>query len=303
VTAPRAPKVALVTAKVVQPPDDDPDMEPSLAALREQGIDALAACWDDPDVQWAAFDLVVLRSTWDYVERYEEFFGWLAHAEAQARVLNPPSVVRWSADKRYLQDLEARAIPVVPTVFIEPGAPISLPSWDGDLVVKPSIGAGAKDAARHASADEAKGHVRKLAARGRTAMVQPYLAAIEEHGETGLVYFNGELSHAFEKAPLLDAGRSRPDGLFAHETITERTPRDSELALADSVIAAFAKDLLYARVDLVPGQNGEPVVLEVELAEPSFFLHSHDGAAQAFARAVKERLTTGSRSPAEASRA
>ena len=284
-----APKVALVTARVVRPPDDDPDMEPSLAALGALGIDASDPCWDDPDVRWGDFDLVVLRSTWDYVERYDEFFEWLARAATHVPVLNPASVVRWSTNKRYLQDLESRAIPVVPTVFIEPAEPVAFP-WDGDLVVKPSIGAGAKDAARHASADEAKQHVQRLAARGRTAMVQPYLAAIEEQGETGLVYFNGRFSHAFGKAALLDSGAAPSDGLFAHETITPRAPDAAERALADSVVEAFAATLLYARVDVVPGPTGEPVVLELELAEPSFFLHSHDGAAETFARAVQERL-------------
>jgi glutathione synthase/RimK-type ligase-like ATP-grasp enzyme len=199
--------------------------------------------------------------------------------------------VRWSLDKHYLQDLAAQNIPIVPTAFVEPGRPVALPDWSGEIVVKPAIGAGAKDAARHASSSAVARHAEQLAAQGRSAIVQPYLASVETNGETGLVYFNGRFSHAFEKAALLETGVARPSvELFAAEATTPRMASDDELALGSSVLATIDADLLYARVDMLPDSKGAPVVLEVELAEPSFFLHTHDGAADAFARAVQERL-------------
>jgi len=283
-------KVALVTAEAVKPPHHDPDMKPSLAALRKLKIDASAACWDDPHVRWEEFDLAVLRSTWDYVDRYEEFFDWLTSAERRVRVLNPSPIVKWSTNKRYLEDLKKRDMAVVETWFIEPDDPIEIPDLP-ELVVKPAIGAGARDAARHASADDALEHVRRLLDDERTAMVQPYLSSIDHRGETGLVFFNGVFSHAFKKKVLLPSAARFSDELYAKEKIKRRKPDADELALAESVVEAYAKDLLYARVDVVRDSTDKAVVLEVELAEPSFFLRTTCGrAAKTFARAVEQRL-------------
>lgn len=287
------PNVALVTAKAVETSNDDSDMEASLAALAELGIDASARCWDDPTVDWQSFQLAILRSTWDYVDRYDEFLDWLTLTEGCVRVLNPAPIVRWNLDKHYLRDLVAQKIPVVPTAYVEPGSPIALPDWGGDIVVKPAIGAGAKDATRVASTSEAMHHVGLLHARGRTAMVQPYLAAIDIEGEVGLVYFNGRFSHAFEKAPLLESGVALRTGeLFEHEAITRCTASDAERALGELVVATYASDLLYARIDVIPDSSGSPVVLELELVEPSFYLHVDDDAPMAFALAVTERLSS-----------
>ena len=287
-------KVALVTAKSVAPPYDDPDMEPSLRALRRRRIDAQRVCWDDPTVNWNGFDLVILRSTWDYVDRYEEFFEWLTRLERdRVDIMNPVAAVRWTTDKRYLKSLEELDIAVVPTLFFGDGDRIDLPNDWTDLVVKPSIGAGAKDAARHGSHDGAREHIATLTARGRTAMVQPYLRSVDEFGETGLVYFNGKFNHAFRKSALLNAGPRPAEEPFAPEEIKRRKPSVDERELADSVVDAVARQLLYARVDVVRGSDETPLVLEVELAEPSFFLTKSKRwgrAARDFAVAVKERL-------------
>jgi O-ureido-D-serine cyclo-ligase len=253
-------------------------------------MNASAACWDDTRVRWDSFDLAILRSTWDYVERYDEFFDWLACVDVLVAVHNPPERVRWSANKRYLRDLEAQHIPIVPTIFIEPGELVDIPDW-ADIVVKPAIGAGGKDAARHTSRDGALQDVQRLTVDGRTAMVQEYMTSIDDDGETGLVYFNGKFNHAFKKSAILKSEPRESDGLYVHEMIEKRAPTEAARELADSVVAAFAKDLLYARVDVVPDAGGNPMVLEVELAEPSFFLEvSNPGAADAFALAVQTRL-------------
>jgi len=283
------PKVALITAKVVKPPHHDPDMSPMLAALGEHDVHASAVCWDDDEVEWGSFDLAILRSTWDYVDRYDEFFDWLTQTEQLVPVQNPSSTVRWSTNKRYLEDLESHGLPTVETRFIDPGDPVVVPDWP-ELVVKPAIGAGAKDAARHSSTDDAVQHVRRLVDANRTAMVQPYLESVDHYGETGLVYFNGAFSHAFKKDALLQSRPQPSDGLFAIETIETREPADDELALAEAVVETFGSDLLYARIDVVRDRTGSAVVLEVELAEPSFFLEASGAGAEGFARAVLERL-------------
>ena len=285
----------------------DADLEPLLRALTDAGCSPEAACWDDPEVDWASYRLAVLRSPWDYVPRYEEFLGWLDRTALATTVLNRPEVVRWSTDKRYLRDLAADRVPVVPTAFFEPDEPwpdatrldpedrgdsdrSSERRTERDLVVKPVVSAGSKDTMRHSSPSAALGHVHALLAAGRAVMVQPYQDAVDGYGETGLVYFDGVFSHAFRKGPILGRDAAPTEEFFAPEEITVREPSAAERSVADAAIAASPPDLLYARVDLVPDRNDEPVVLELELAEPSYFVAVAPESARRFAECVAARL-------------
>jgi len=281
--------VALVTATAV---DLDADLAPLLEALARSGIEACAACWDDTSVDWRRFALVILRSTWDYTLRYEAFIDWLDDTERATQVLNPSSVVRWNTDKRYLRDLQRRGHPVVPTAFVDPSAPtaVQVGSLGERLVVKPVVGAGARDAAHHSSPDEAERHVARLVGQGRATMVQPYIDGIDVDGETGLVYFDGVFSHSFRKTAMLRPDAAPSAHLYSDEEITPRDAAADERAVADAVVADCARDLLYARVDLVRGPGRSPLVLELELAEPSFFVAVAPGAEDRFARAVAKRL-------------
>jgi O-ureido-D-serine cyclo-ligase len=283
------PRVALVTATAAL--GTDVDLEPLLDALGRAGIEADVPCWDNRDVAWASYDLAVLRSPWDYVERYEEFLGWIEATENHVRVLNRSSVVRWNTDKHYLADLAQRGLPVVPTEFFRPGeARPRLAGHTGDLVVKPVISAGSRDTMWHSDPGTAETHAGELLAAGRAVMVQPFLDGITTYGETGLVYFDGAFSHAFRKAPILTLDAPPTDEFFAHEEITARVPSDAERQLADAAIASCDADLLYGRVDLVPGPDGQPLVMELELAEPSYFVGHAPGSADRFAAAVAKRL-------------
>lgn len=286
-------RVALVTARAAV--GTDIDLEPLADALARAGVHIEVPCWDDHDVDWAGFDLAVLRSTWDYVPRYTEFLDWLDTTAAQVEVLNPPNVVRWSTDKHYLADLSARGVPVVPTEFFHPGDPgPQLAERARELVVKPTISAGSKDAMRHSDPRAAERHARELLETGRAVMIQPYQHAINTHGETGLVYFEGELSHAFRKAPILALDALPTGEFFAPEEITPREPTDEERRVGDDAIAACGQDLLYGRVDLVQGDDGQPCVLELELelAEPSFFCEHAPGSPDRFAAAVERHLVS-----------
>jgi hypothetical protein len=248
------------------------------------------AVWDDPGVDWSAFDLVVVRSTWDYTGRRDEFVAW---AEGVGdRLVNPPEVIRWNTDKRYLAELAAAGLPIVPTTFVAPGEePASIPEH---CVVKPAVSAGSQDAARHEDPEAAEAHVRELVGSGRVAMVQPYLEEIDEAGETSLLYCEGRYSHAIRKGPLLLGGAATVEGLFAPENITPREPRPAEREVGDAVMAEVARRFgsapLYGRVDLI---GSEPVVLELELTEPSLFFAHDESAAQRFAEAIRRRAATG----------
>jgi hypothetical protein len=281
-------RIALATCATL--PDLDPDERLLMAPLHALGMTAEAAVWDDPGVDWAAFDLVVIRSTWDYTARRDAFLAW---TRSVPRLVNPADIVAWNTDKRYLADLAAAGLPVVPTAWIEPGQPVDLPAT-GVHVLKPAVGAGSVDAARYSLHAEheaalARAHAERLLAARQTVMVQPYLHAIEEHGEAGLIFVGGEFSHAVTKGAMLVDQRELVAGMYKAETITPRTPSDAELALARAALAAVpgnAERLAYARVDLVPGPDGAPLIIELELTEPSLFMGTAPGSPERFARAL-----------------
>jgi len=277
-----APRVALATASAL--PDLDPDDRPLRDAL---GADAVA--WDDPAAEWDAYDLVVIRSTWDYVGRREEFVAWARGLGD--RLHNPAPVVEWNTDKRYLGELAQAGLPVVETAFVAPGERFAPRPAARPLVVKPTVSAGARDTARHDDPAAAAEHVAQLHAAGRTAMIQPYVDGVDQLGETALLYFDGAYSHAIRKGPLLVEGAQHdPSGLFVTEDIAPREPSEPERAAADRVMAWVRErfgTLLYARVDLLPAN--EPILLELELTEPSLFLGHADGAADRLTDAIRRR--------------
>ena len=290
-------KVALVTAREALALDED--LPPLILALRAQGARVDTPCWDDPDVDWGRYDVAVLRSTWDYVDRLDEFLDWADRCAGQTRLVNPPAIVRWNIDKHYLVHLAHAGVPVVPTLFVEPGADAQaelsrfLAGGPGaftvgtcgpftQFVVKPSIGAGSRDAARYRREEEGRAaeHLARLLAAGRSVMLQPYLDRVDHHGETAVVYIGGRYSHAIRKGPLLRLDEGFVSGLFAPEQITPREPDAEERRVAEGAFMACSlDDPLYARVDLIRDDRGLPVVLELELTEPSlFFLHAPEAA-------------------------
>lgn len=251
--------------------------------------------WDAGGIDWAAYDAVVVRSTWDYQIRRGEFLRWAAGVPT---LLNPLEVLIWNTDKRYLAELAGEGIAVIETTFVEPGSAPALPG-EGEIVVKPSVSAGSKDTARFAldagsaERDRAERLIADIHSGGRTAMVQPYLGAVDKSGETALVYIGGQFSHAVRKGPLLRPGEGPTEGFFAAETIAPREPTEPERALGKRVLGSVETrfgPLLYARVDLVPGEDGQPVVLEVELTEPSLFFGHGEGAVQRFTEALEAHI-------------
>ncbi len=280
--------VALVTAYGAVGLDEDEPL--LLAALRRAGAAPTMVAWDDPTTDWSAYDIAVIRSTWDYARRHAEFLAWAAATSERTRLHNPLPVLRWNTDKRYLRELAAAGVPVVPTDWLEPGERVELPST-GEYVVKPAVSAGARDTARYTTADrkQAHAHAAGLLDAGRTVMVQPYLTGVDDAGETALLFLDGQLSHAVRKGALLARGRPVPAVLFTAESIQPRTPSAAQREVAAAALAATPagdRPLLYARVDLVPGRDGRPLLLELEVTEPSMFLTTSAGAAQRFAAAI-----------------
>lgn len=261
------PRIVLASCSAL--PASDGDDDGLVEALGARGLHARWLPWDDPAT--AEADLVILRATWDYIDRLDEFLAW---SRRMREVLNGPAVIAWNTDKHYLLDLGARGVPIVPTRIFGAGESVEIPA--GEVVVKPAIGMGSVGAERFTDSGAAAAHAAALQARG-AVVVQPYDPRIEA-GETALVFLGGTQSHAFTKGPMLPAeGAPAFDesGTFAAETLSAAEP-DFELwdagyaalAAAADAIGIEATDLLYARVDLIGGRD-DPRVLEVELVEPS----------------------------------
>jgi glutathione synthase/RimK-type ligase-like ATP-grasp enzyme len=283
-------RIALATAIAAFALDDD--LPPLLDALRARGHVAEAVAWDDPTVSWSRFDLALLRSTWNYTECPVEFLAWCERVAANTRLLNPPALVRWNTDKRYLSDLAAKDVPVIPAHFLAPGDdPASFPAH-AEFVVKPCIGAGSRDTQRYTAPNRAAAiaHAKRLLDAGRHVLVQPYLEAVDTAGETALLFFAGRFSHAIRKGPLLQRDGAATAALFAPEAITPREPSSAEIEVAHRALAAIPGGApLYARVDLLPSTDG-PQLLELELTEPSLFFATDPRAADRFVAALIARL-------------
>lgn len=259
----------------------DEDEPLALAALAELGVQVDVVDWDDAAVRWATYDRVALRSTWDYPQRLPEFLYWLDEVAAVTELLNPAPMVRWNLDKHYLAELADAGVPVVPTVFAEPGDAPAFPA--SSFVVKPAVGAGSRGVASYGPDQRAaaRDHVDRLHSRGESVLVQPMLASVAAEGEWPLVFFGEQYSHAANKRVTL-ARSGQVDDLFVEETSTAHTADPAQIAVARSaidVVSARFGAPAYARVDLVRDDQGRYCVLEVELIEPSLFLPYADPAA------------------------
>ena len=261
----------IVLAGCAALPEGDGDDGGLVAALRSRGLQARWLSWDDQETLDA--DLVILRATWDYIDRLDEFLAWTRRVQ---NLLNAPKVVAWNTDKRYLADLAKAGVPTLPSRFFAPGERVRLPA--GEVVVKPAVGAGSVGAQRFIDPDAARRHAAELHADGRTVLVQPYDLRVED-GETALVFVGGRQSHAFTKGPILPPPGNAPlfddSGTYAEESLTPAEPDFELWDAGHAALAAAAKhlgmgvgELLYARVDVIGGRS-DPQLLELELVEPS----------------------------------
>ena len=277
-----------------------------IGALGRQGVHAEPAVWTDPGVSWSSYAAVVVRSTWDYFRRRDEFLEWADRVEAVTRLANRADVLRWNTDKTYLRELTEAGLPVVETTWLHPGDEFVVPS-DGEYVVKPAVSAGSNDTNRYVAGthDElATEHASQLLREGRVVMVQPYLHEVDTAGETALLFFGGEFSHAIRKEALLQQAMESVEGAYRPETISARQPTDAYRETAERVLDTVSElrrwpreQLTYARVDLVPGPGSEPTLLELELAEPSMFLQDDQGAADRFAGVIADLVRPRSSPP------
>jgi hypothetical protein len=290
-------RIALATCATL--PDWEVDDRPLHEALAVRGVEVVEPSWDDAGIDWASHDACLIRTTWDYAERRDEFVAWAERAAAAAPLFNPPDVVRWNTHKRYLSELEADGLRLAPTAWLERGEPVDVRAlvrergWTRAFA-KPCIGATARETLRF-EADEAglaaaQAHLDRLL-RDEDVLLQAYLGSVETEGELSALFVDGELSHGVRKVPVPGDYRVQDD-FGAADGPHELEP--DELALARGVLEAvearFGSPLLYARVDWLRDDEGRPVLNELELVEPSLFLRHGPAAAERLADALLARL-------------
>jgi glutathione synthase/RimK-type ligase-like ATP-grasp enzyme len=280
---------------VVATSEESRNLDDSWPLLREalavEGLSSSVDVWNDPAVDWGRFDLVLAAFAWGYVTHREEFVAWGYEVATRTRLVNAAPVLEWGSDKAYLLDLAAEGIPMVPTEWVLPNGTWRPPSHD--YVVKPSVASGGMGAARYVDQDVemADRHIRRLHAEGQRAMVQPYQSTVDTRGETALIFLDGDYSHAIHKKALLRADAGVTERLWEQQVISAAEPRHDQRLLAERVVRAVAHlagRTTYARVDVVDGGEGEPLVLEVEVVEPSLFLTHCPDAARRIASALHQ---------------
>jgi len=286
--------IALITYDGL--PDLDPDDGLFRDELIKRGYKVQACIWDDDSVDWSQFDISIMRSAWDYHLKKERFFAWMESVSKQTKLLNPPEMMRWSSHKSYLKELSAAGLPVVETHWVEKGASAkgvfdSL-NWP-KAIVKPAVGLAtfgvkklALDDSGSGKADNIKAaeeHADNLA-RTEDVMIQPFLPSVEDYGERALIFLDGKYSHTIRKSCFQHLA---PGGHAGEKSVPSD---DREVAAAQKVLQHLLHVPLYARVDLVRDFADTPVVLELELVEPSLFLSFHPPAVLAFADAFEHVL-------------
>ena len=278
-------KIAFVTNP--RHPEIEDDDRPLAAALAKRGALVVTASWDDADFSWDKVDLALLRSPWDYCRRYEEFLEWLARTETQTNIVNDPDIVRWNINKRYLDELAGKGVPTVPTAFVARGESVSLSDlcssrgWD-TVVLKPSVSADSWETIRVEPDRHEEGQAYLDRHRpDREIMVQPFVKDVEDGGEHSLMFFGGTYSHAVRKNSAFKGGRHvGPEG-------RPSDPGSDAVEMARDLLAkAGIPEVPYARVDLARDHHGAPLLLELELFEPTLFFLEAPGSEELLARAL-----------------
>lgn len=278
------PRVYLATCLHLPEPDVDENL--LLRALAEVGVTAEMRAWDDPLVDWSQASCVVIRSTWNYFNHHDAFLAWVARVGAVTKLFNPPEIVAWNSHKKYLLDLEKRGLAIVPTWFADRGQTTSLREgcaarrWT-DVVVKPTVSAGSFSTHRFSGAMEGGDELLRSLTAERDVMIQPYISSVDDYGERSIIWIDGAFTHAIRKTPRFAGG---------HEKVSGAMPiAPEEASFAGKVIASIEPRPLYARCDLARDQFGEPMIMELELIEPSLFLLQSEGALGMLALGIARR--------------
>ncbi|MFT5277695.1 MAG: glutathione synthase/RimK-type ligase-like ATP-grasp enzyme [Glaciecola sp.] len=263
------------------------------APLKELGWEAVEVSWHETQHNWDHYDVVVVRSTWDYQVHCQEFLSCLQTIHQSSAILcNSMSLIEWNISKKYLKELEEKGVPIIPTLWVD-----ELQAADfeqafsmfnsNEVVVKPYVSANA-DFTYRLTRETAKAKSSQIVEEyiNRSAMIQPFLSSILEEGEYSLFYFDSQYSHAICKQPAKGDFRVQEEHGGQLSSIK---PTEQMLALAEKTIAALPEDALYARIDIV-SSNDKLMIIEVELIEPSLYFNMDDSSPTFFAQVFANKF-------------
>lgn len=284
------PRIAIATCA------DYADLKVDDGLLREElgarGVESAAMVWDREGSGLDGFDACLVRSTWDYHEKHEEFRRWARRTEAAMPLWNDAATIAWNSDKTYLRQLAGHGVPIVPTVWLGQGEHILLDEllakqgWV-EAVVKPVVDLGARNLIRVRTGDDESQAALTGTLERHGAMVQPFLPSLGQQGELSLIYIDGNFTHAVRKRPA--PGDFRVQSIWGG-TVEPAEPSPEHLEIAKRALAQVEPTPLYARIDLVDDLNGRPCLIELELIEPNLYLSTHPPAIATLADVVVARL-------------
>lgn len=265
--------------------DDEHAIEP----LMELGWQVSTVSWRQTDIPWSDFDIVVIRSTWDYWNDVPAFLDTLERIDSETRLVNRLDLVRWNLVKTYMRDLQENGIGIVPTHWasslqVESFAAFQEELGTDEIVVKPTVGANGDDAYR-VSADDPPERLERIAGifHKRDCMIQPFMPNIISEGEYSLFFFAGQYSHAILKTPAESEFRSQEEH---GGEIRAVVPEEKLLLRAHQAVGTLSPAPLYARIDFVRDDANDFLVMELELIEPSMYLRMDPQAPERFAMAI-----------------
>ncbi|MGB0717079.1 MAG: ATP-grasp domain-containing protein [Phycisphaerae bacterium] len=273
--------IGLVTCRIL--PEPDPDKDLLLESLRTRDLSTEWVAWDDADVDWSAFDHIILRSTWNYPQAFDKFQTWLKQVQNQTSLWNPYELIRWNLHKSYLPELFDKGVSTIPTVCLPAGQEqsmeriVSEKGW-GAVVVKPAVSAGSWLTRKFDHATDGQMFLSEMLSE-RDVLIQPYMPAAAQGLEAAIIAIDGEFTHVVQKSSRF-AGDD--------ESVSQARPlTDREREFATNIMAQVPQQTLYARVDVIPDESGELLLAELELVEPSLFLKQHPPALERLADAIK----------------
>lgn len=269
----------------------DPDDVLLAEALSSRGLTWRPAIWDDPSVDWSGAKMCVVRSAWNYHLKRDQFLSWVEQANSVSRVINSPRLIMWNSHKGYLRELSQNGIDIVPTLWAgrESQDAVAAARENGwtNVIVKPAVGLATFGVKQfdisNGGAAEASRHIDSLSAANEV-MIQPFINSVADYGERALVFIDGQYSHAVRKThfqPLMPAGLA---GEYAVDASSD------EIAAAGRALESLPEKPVYARVDLVRSDSGMPLIIELELVEPSLFFSMHPPSAQKMAESLSSLL-------------
>lgn len=275
-------------------------------ALHDLGVAFEQPVWDDPRADWARYDAVLVRTTWDYQEKLPAFRRWAEHVAATSRLWNPKPVLAWNTHKHYLRQLGAAGVPLAPTTWLDRGSRVDVARLVAnggyrEAFLKPCVGSTARETLRFpATASgfaQAQAHVDRLLPH-EDLMLQPFLGQVLVRGEWSAIFVDGQITHCVRKIPVAGDYRVQDD-FGARDEPYDPTQRERELAQRAMQVVqqeggpcpgADGSPLLYGRADFLWNDAGDCVLTELELVEPSLFFRHRPAAAMVLARALLRRL-------------